>query len=264
MTFLVFSTILLLVILILYHTNYVKCTNVRIKTHKGIKCRIIQISDLHGKRVFINGTLSNIINKYSPDIVCITGDLTNKRSQIPKIYEEISKIKSSHILFVPGNYEREEYISLKKRKLSEVEYRQTIDKLKGTMHVLENQFYKIKNNQSELLVYGFDNSIYGNEKYICQIEKEQRIYKVLLAHSPSIINVINREKIDYDLLLVGHTHGGQIRLGKWTLSNSRYRNFHLGMENDDDKCFYINRGLGTARLPFRINCFPEITIFNLE
>jgi hypothetical protein len=69
-----------------------------------------------------------------------------------------------------------------------------------------------------------------------------------------------------DLMLSGHTHGGQVRLpfvGALHLppGGKKYAEglFRLGSMQ-----LYVNRGIGTVGLPFRLNCPPEITLFTLQ
>ncbi|MFS1512713.1 hypothetical protein VQL36_09785 [Chengkuizengella sp. SCS-71B] len=70
-------------------------------------------------------------------------------------------------------------------------------------------------------------------------------------------------KLRYNLLLTGHTHGGQIRFFHKTFG--AYKHFHVGMKKiTPQSFFYINRGLGTVKLPIRVNCSPEISVMRLE
>ncbi|MEJ8545927.1 hypothetical protein [Brevibacillus borstelensis] len=74
---------------------------------------------------------------------------------------------------------------------------------------------------------------------------------------------IRQEGLAYDLLLCGHTHGGQVRLccKAW----GAYRDVHTGAKIDaDGSVFYVSRGLGTVKLPFRWNYFPEIAVFRIS
>ena len=84
----------------------------------------------------------------------------------------------------------------------------------------------------------------------------------MLAHSPSIIKLLQEGNVLYDLLLTGHTHGGQIRLRNHTIG--AYKHFHTGIKNvDKRRRFYINRGLGTVKIPVRLGSPPEIAVFTI-
>ncbi|MBO8142254.1 MAG: metallophosphoesterase [Firmicutes bacterium] len=87
---------------------------------------------------------------------------------------------------------------------------------------------------------------------------------VLLAHSPDAFPTA--VKAGVDLVLAGHTHGGQICLpggvALWT--NSRLgRRFSAGLFRQGKTHMYVSRGIGTGRWPLRLFCPPEATVIRL-
>jgi len=67
-------------------------------------------------------------------------------------------------------------------------------------------------------------------------------------------------------MLAGHTHGGQVRLpflGALVLPPMG-KNYAEGHFQIGHMQLYVNRGIGTVGVPFRLNCPPEITIFTLQ
>jgi hypothetical protein len=95
---------------------------------------------------------------------------------------------------------------------------------------------------------------------------------VLLCHAPDYANFLLDDPASKSvhLMLSGHTHGGQIRLpmiGPLYLPGwgRRYVEgwFHLGGWWNPLR-LYVNRGIGTVGVPFRLNCPPEITLFTLR
>jgi predicted MPP superfamily phosphohydrolase len=86
---------------------------------------------------------------------------------------------------------------------------------------------------------------------------------ILLAHEPDILPTIARYNVD--LMLSGHTHGGQVRI-------PFLPPFHLpeygikyveGFFRYGPTQLYVNRGIGAVGLPFRFRCPPEITVITL-
>lgn len=143
-------------------------------------------------------------------------------------------------------------------------YAKNRDEWAKQMVVLENKGVMLKKGNRQLLIYGFDNSTYGNERYLWQSSQEADM-TVVLAHSPNIISLMRQEGITSDLLLTGHTHGGQIRLWGKAIGGGAYRHFHVGQKPDKTAgLFSISRGLGTTKLPIRLNCFPEITVYQIN
>jgi predicted MPP superfamily phosphohydrolase len=89
--------------------------------------------------------------------------------------------------------------------------------------------------------------------------------RILLAHAPNIVERIRG--LRFDLILVGHTHGGQTNLpflrDQW-LQDDSARRYPAGLYNVGGSRLYVNRGIGTYYLPIRIGARPEITLFTLH
>jgi hypothetical protein len=87
--------------------------------------------------------------------------------------------------------------------------------------------------------------------------------KILLAHNPDTADFIFETHID--LILSGHTHGGQVNL-PWIgtpilpVRNKRYTS---GLVKTDNSQVFISKGIGWAVLPLRFNCPPEIAVLEL-
>lgn len=262
---LVISIVVLVVIGIVIHTQYIKIERYSIR-NKGIKCRIAHISDVHGKIQYLNGSLSEILNKQKIDFLIVTGDLAENLNDRKKVLEELRRIEvSKNTYVVLGNYEREERVGLKKRRLNitnEDYHNLNTDKFKILIN--EYDIYTDDSNGKKILFYGFDNSIYGNEEYPKELRDCGDDINILFAHSPNIQRYIEVQEIPYDMLLVGHTHGNQIDIPCLKNINRGYGKFHKGYKVVDDKIYNISRGLGTSKLPIRINASPQITIFDIE
>jgi predicted MPP superfamily phosphohydrolase len=248
----------------LFHTLYVKTSRMVLVCESAPPFRLVHISDLHGRTLFLNGRLSWLVNRHSPDLVCITGDLANNRKQLAEVIKEAGRIRSTYgLFFVPGNYEREEVRLFRKRPISTEAYRENMAAVGTAMTVLQNDSRCIGIGGRRVLLYGFDNSVYGNEAYTLDVGSLNPDYTILLAHSPNIYSLIDRLALPFHLLLTGHTHGGQIRLFDRTIG--RYRHFHVGVkQTGPDRHFAISRGLGTVKLPIRLNCFPEISVYDIR
>ena len=87
----------------------------------------------------------------------------------------------------------------------------------------------------------------------------QAARQVLLMHYPQMANGLGRR---FDLILAGHSHGGQIRLplvGAIILPKG-VRPYEHGFYETPGGPLYVNAGIGTYRIPFRWNCRPELTL----
>jgi predicted MPP superfamily phosphohydrolase len=86
--------------------------------------------------------------------------------------------------------------------------------------------------------------------------------KLLLAHNPIILRRAARASVD--LVLSGHTHGGQVAIrGERNPSRTR-RRLLKGLGRQGNTQIYVNRGLGTVVLPIRYGCPPEISLLELR
>jgi predicted MPP superfamily phosphohydrolase len=89
--------------------------------------------------------------------------------------------------------------------------------------------------------------------------------KILLCHKPYAFD--NIAKRNPDLVLAGHTHGGQvvpIKFGRLNLSFAAAVSKYVeGLYRIGNSSMYVSRGIGTVALPIRINCPPEITKITL-
>jgi predicted MPP superfamily phosphohydrolase len=88
---------------------------------------------------------------------------------------------------------------------------------------------------------------------------------ILLAHEPDFADE-SAATGRFDLQLSGHSHGGQVVIPFFGPPILPYlgRKYPIGLYKVGDMLHYTNRGVGMARLPIRLNCPPEITIFTLD
>lgn len=215
---------------------------------------IVQISDLHIggliDREFVIDAVSKI-NALKPDIVCITGDLIDTAIEsIANILMEITKIEAKHgIYFILGNHE---YFH---------DPLKVIDFIKPTnITLLLNENIAI--DELKLNIIGVTDLIgYRMEMLEPNIHKafegiNPNYKSILLAHQPKFIEELGEYKPD--LILSGHTHGGQI----WPFEylTKLQQPFVKGLHQLPNKSYiYINSGIGFWGPPMRINSQAEIT-----
>ena len=86
---------------------------------------------------------------------------------------------------------------------------------------------------------------------------------ILLAHEPDVLSTCRHSNVD--LMLSGHTHGGQVRFPFLPAMFLPPLGEHYveGLYRLGPTQLYVNRGVGTVNLPFRFNCPPEITLITL-
>lgn len=90
--------------------------------------------------------------------------------------------------------------------------------------------------------------------------------KILLSHNPDINDDIALMRERIDLVLSGHTHGGQIVLplvGQPVIPSKFGQKYRTGLVFDGDRQTYTSRGVGCLLAPIRLNCRPEATVLTL-
>lgn len=217
---------------------------------------ILQLSDLHSKRFGKQQKdLAGLIRQQSFDLVALTGDFVDKfkRDIVPAV-ELIECLKDKPVYFVPGNHEWRTGFQDK-------------GKLLGLgVHILDNKSEKIVKGGQYIWVVGVDDPHDGRDRLEEALSGADALSpKVLLAHSPNIYPKAINHKVD--LVLAGHTHGGQIRLpfagavvapGQGLFPKWDYGKYKAGATT-----MIINPGLGESDLPIRVNIRPEIGLITL-
>ncbi len=90
-------------------------------------------------------------------------------------------------------------------------------------------------------------------------------FRVLLAHTPDYVRLANERGIE--LVLAGDTHGGQILLpllGALKVKSKLGRRYCRGVLREGNTLLHISSGCGTANVPFRFRCPPEVSVLSLR
>lgn len=231
--------------------------------------KIAQVSDLHNVQMGANNRrLLSALRDLKPDIIAITGDLIDSRKT--DMATSLAFVKEAMQIapcfFVAGNHESRipEYPTFKKA-LAEA----------GVV-VLGNAAYEITRGDEHIIFLGLDDPGF-TEGYAHEIAGEITCnnlsklpqkdgYCILLIHRPEPFEAFVQRKID--LVLSGHTHGGQIRLpfiaDKATPSRRWFTKCGAGLFSQNGTDMIVSRGIGTSVLPIRINSNPEVILIELS
>ncbi len=237
----------------IHHPNIPKAFN-------GFK--IVQFSDTHLSDYFTIKRLTTIvekINSLSPDLLFFTGDLMdepNQYTQINKIVPVLEKLEAPFGKFaVYGNHDHGGY--------GTDIYRNVITMSGFTL--LQNEVQNITMlNGEKISVSGIDDLMLGKPSYEGTLGNlSPDTYNILLAHEPDA--ALDAKKYNVHLQLSGHSHGGQVQLPFYgpLITPPYATEYFEGMYEVDKLKLYVNRGLGTTRLPFRFLSVPELTQFTL-
>ena len=224
--------------------------------------KIVQISDLHLGHFYSKKNLSDLVkrvNRLKPDILCFTGDLVE--DGIEMLEDCIPLLQEFHAplgkFAIVGNHDfRSGQQNMVIEALSQ-----------GGFKVLVNENTFIEKNGQRIYFAGIDDMMFGVPNIPKSIDGiPEDIFTVMLAHEPDFADEVAKYPID--LQLSGHSHGGQIRVPFYgpLFTPDGAVNYIEGLKqiSGSNLLLYTNRGIGTTYLPFRFNCRPEITVFNLE
>jgi uncharacterized protein len=130
--------------------------------------------------------------------------------------------------------------------------------------VLINEGMRFEKNGAAFWLAGVDDTMVGLEDLSLALAGARSDeMKLLLAHNPVILRRAARASVD--LVLSGHTHGGQVAIrGERSASVKGRRRFLKGLVHQGNTQIYVNRGLGTVVLPIRYGCPPEISLLELR
>ncbi|MFQ5534965.1 MAG: metallophosphoesterase [Sphingomonadales bacterium] len=220
--------------------------------------RVAFVSDLHAGTTMAWSYLEDIvtrINGLEPHLVLLGGDfVTDDTRPIDRLASVLSRLNASLGVFaVRGNHDM----------CCLPQLHAAFEKV--GMKLLVNQGQRIHFASESLWLCGVDDLWRGRPDVGRAIAgRDPGEFTLLLSHNPDIIGRIPPG--DVDLLLAGHTHGGQIRiLGRAIVSNSRYGTKYLEGWNWDGPCpIYVTRGIGAVRAALRIGAPPEITLIELQ
>ncbi len=230
--------------------------------------RICHYTDLHTTRIGkVESNLMEVLASVDADIAVFTGDLTSGSNDVHACIDIMLSMKprlGTFVVYGNNDHNKGVDLSLVNRLLR-----------KNGINVLQNSSVFLP--EPGVWVAGVDDPFTEYD----DIAKASRDVpkdgpSILLAHSVEIMpKAINAQ---YDLVLAGHTHGGQINLpgGKAIWGHSCYRTRlaqgyftperlrQRGLDRAAHTHLFVNRGIGTSLLPIRLFCPPEVALITLR
>jgi len=213
--------------------------------------KIVQLSDLHivkyGKR---EARALRLVRKIQPDLICLTGDYIGDDGITPGDYSDeycirqalrfIETLSAKYGVYgVSGNWDPPEVIPA----------------LEGAgVRMIDKQWATIGIGNARLRIAGTPSAIRSPEF------PRDRITTIVLDHFPEAVDEVSYPGSPVDLLLAGHTHGGQVG---WPLK-MKETTYLAGLYKVGSTQLYVNRGLGMHSQAVRFNCPSEVTLILLR
>lgn len=223
---------------------------------------IAQLTDIHHGFYtgldYINRCVE-IVNGLQPDLVTLTGDFTyGGKKYIEPCAEALRGLRARAGTYaVLGNHDYYAGASLVTKALKQAGCNVMIDALD-----------RIEMRGAQLWLAGTDDLIYGttDSKRLLR-EIPRKAPRIVFSHNPDFIEDFAAKDQRVDLMISGHTHGGQIRFplaGAPHVSSAYGQRYVVGLNRKDAMQIYTSRGIGTILLPTRVDCPPEIVMFTLR
>lgn len=238
--------------------KYFKVKEITLNSDKVTEdINIIQISDFHNSKYINRDKIIEEVGNIDPDLIFLTGDIIDAKTE--DIKPALNLVKgliniTDRIYFVWGNHE----CGNEKGK----EFVKSLEKTGVNVLENENVIVKIKNDEV---------NICGVEFYIKREEYKKSLqgidyknYTILLSHSPN--RPIYYSSGVEDLIVSGHTHGGQVRLpiigAVVAPGQGFFPKYDKGLFKLGNSHIYIDSGLGNSVFPIRF--LNRVQISNIK
>ena len=240
---------------------------VRLQTPAGRPIRILHLSDFHASLLVPLSMIHHAITAglaEKPDLICLTGDFITHRQDFDadEYAAALRRLSAAAPTFaVLGNHDGGEWAS---RHLGNRDHR-TVDR------ILEDGGVELLHNRSAMPeVRGEGINLVGvGDLWSDEIDAERAFREVrsgrptvLLAHNPDSKDELRRNR--WDLMLSGHTHGGQIIIG---FDGARYapvedKRYVAGLKSWGTRQIHVTRGVGNIA-GVRFRCRPEASVLTV-
>ncbi len=222
--------------------------------------RFAHLSDLHVRaREPRHDQLVETVNEWGPDFVFVTGDTIGRSRQAWDIAcKVLGSLEARHGVYAcRGNWEARFPFrrSTQRRRLAE-----------HGVELLVNEACTVRTDAGRIAVCGIDDLAEGWPDFAASLDSDgQADYTILLSHAP-LAAVMLDGAAGVDLVLSGHTHGGQIRFPVlWrAVMPICTGGYVAGLHRTDWGHVYVSRGFGEASwLPVRFRCPAEVAFFEV-
>lgn len=235
--------------------------------------RLVQITDFHlGSFPPGNDFVQKVVdatNNEEPDMILFTGDLVNNQaSEVEPYLDTLGQLHASDGIYsIWGNHDYCEYGNnhsigaLKRNRRMLYGYQESLG-----WHQLMNEHHVVSHGMASIAVIGVENPGQPPFTNRSNLKKAMKglnpdMFKILLSHDP---HHWRREVVGkkIQLTLAGHTHAGQLKIGKWTPARMAFKEWG-GAYRIGEQMLYVSSGIGGS-FPFRLGAWLELTVITLK
>jgi hypothetical protein len=229
--------------------------------------RIVQMSDIHLEEFTETWFLEEMVrqvNALQPELVLLTGDFVT-RAPLPIATAWHAAGICAEIL--TGLTAQQRYAILGNHDVAVGATRVAAPLVAHGTPVLANSYVPLERGADRIWLCGLDDVANGAPDPDLAIPADPHAPVIFLCHEPDYVDrILHHPRFpSIDLMLSGHSHGGQIRLpllGPLILPPLG-KKYPEGLYRFSQMQLYVNRGIGTVGLPLRLNCPAELTHITL-
>lgn len=219
--------------------------------------RIGLLTDLHAGRLTSRGTLRRAVELLMaerPDVIAIAGDFADRRTaDYAPAFAALAPLRAPlGVYAVPGNHDHAVGIGGWYREM------------RRATHILDatNRYHMRSVGDVRLCIAGVDDLEEADPEVVLPPPVD-RDFTLLLAHNPDTAERARRSYDAVDLLVAGHTHGGQVRLPGFGAVERKSEIYDAGLQRRPWTQVYTSRGVGSTFLPLRFGARPEVALLEL-
>ena len=241
--------------------------------------RIVQLADLHvgtfSGRPELLERLTDSVLALRPDLIVFTGDMVNYHSgELDAALPFLRKLKAPFGIYaVLGNHDYMNYRQWPSAatRQQDVERLVRLEQAMG-WHVLRNAHAIVRKDADSLAIIGVENDGQPPFPALADLPRAVRglqpeCFSILLSHDPTHWRRSVLPETDIPLMLSGHTHGMQLRIGDFSPAQWIYPEwggpYHESVRGKE-RTLYVSLGFGEVLLPFRLGAWPEINVITLQ
>ena len=225
--------------------------------------RLLHLSDIHLSAFLSEADLARVIdasNELRPHLAAVTGDLISHRGDpIDACIRQLARLKAdAGVVACMGNHER----------FAQIEDYTAAAGARAGIPFLRGGSRSLRFGNATLHVAGVDyQPLYQKADYLRGADRlvVPGDANLLLSHNPDVFPVAARQ--GYNLMLAGHTHGGQVSVEilDQAINPARFLTPYVyGLYRQGPAAAYVTRGIGTIGIPARIGAPPEISLLRLR
>lgn len=223
--------------------------------------RVVFVADVHAGPLFGAGRMDKLVervNSLEADVLILGGDYVGGRMSGAKVfYPRAADFRARAAkLAVLGNHDNWEDSESAKRGLAEAGFT-----------LLENDSAHVTIGDSSFAVAGVEDLYTGDPDPETAAQGiDPGTFSILVSHNPDVFaDRLGRTAGDWNLALAGHTHGGQVTLGRAAhVPSSHGARYRAGWSTENGTPILVTNGVGAVTLPIRVFAEPEIHLITLR